>query len=60
MIAGKIERPSKDKDVEKGEGKVIVVDGKKVGAYRDDGPAVHPLEFGHDVNIITRLTKEDF
>ena len=98
------QRPLKDTDVKKGEGKIIEVDGKKVGAYRDqngnlhfvnpvcahmgcqvnwnpaekswdcpchgsrydvdgnvlNGPAVNSLSFDRDVNILHRLTKEDF
>lgn len=104
LVGGKIEMAHKDTDVEKGQGKIIKHDGKKVGAYRDedgklhlvniicthmgcninwnpaerswdcpchgsrydiygnilDGPAVHPLSFDNDVNIITKLIKEDF
>ncbi|MFA5575676.1 MAG: FAD-dependent oxidoreductase [Tissierellaceae bacterium] len=98
------EKPLTPTDVKKGEGKIIEVDGKKVGAYRDEGgglhfvnpicahmgcqvnwnpaerswdcpchgsrydidgnvingPAVNPLSFQKDTNIIDRLTKEDF
>ena len=104
LIGGKIKRGTKDKKVERGQGKIIDIDGKKVGAYRDEdgklhlvnltcthmgcelnwnsaerswdcpchgsrfnvdgeilnGPAVHPLSFDKDVNIIERLLKEDF
>ncbi len=104
LIGGKIKRVTKDKNIERGQGKVIEVDGEKVGAYRDEvgklhlvnltcthmgcelnwnpaerswdcpchgsrfsvdgeilhGPAVQPLSFDQDVNIIERLLEEDF
>lgn len=36
LIGGKLSKPSKDINVNRGEGKILELDGEKVGAFRDD------------------------
>lgn len=41
LIDGKLENPPKDIEILPGQGKVIEVDGKRAGAYRDDNGELH-------------------
>lgn len=43
-ITGKLERGEKDADVKKGEGKVIDVEGQRIGAYRDAEGVLHMVD----------------
>jgi len=41
FISGKLESPPEKADIKNGEGRVIEVNGKRVGAYRDDEGTLH-------------------
>ncbi len=44
FISGKLEQTSENEEVGKGEAKIISVDGKKAGAYRDENDKLHLLD----------------
>lgn len=44
LIGGKISPAPSDVDIEPGEGKVIEIDGKKAGAYRDEQGTLHVVD----------------
>lgn len=44
LISGKLQRPVPAEEVQSGEGKVIQVDGHKVGAYRDEEGKLHLVD----------------
>lgn len=41
LISGKLSKPSKDINLKRGQGKVVEVDGERVGAFRDDNGQLH-------------------
>lgn len=41
LIGGKLSKPSKDINIKCGEGKVVEIDGERVGAFRDDDGKIH-------------------
>lgn len=41
LIDGKLDNPQKDINVEPGEGKIVEIDGKRAGAFRDDEGKLH-------------------
>lgn len=44
LIKGKLKSGDKDLELKKGEGKIVEIDGKKYGAYRDDNDKLHIVD----------------
>ena len=44
LISGKLQSPTPDEKVEKGQGKIVSVEGQKVGAYRDEKGNLHVVD----------------
>ncbi|MTI94428.1 MAG: FAD-dependent oxidoreductase [Firmicutes bacterium] len=44
LIGGKLNFPGGDIDVKRGEGKIVIIDGQRLGAYRDEQGKLHTVD----------------